>query len=213
MLQNVVVGGTGTYAAVPGYKVAGKTGTAQKPDAQGGYSSSAYVASFVGMVPASKPRLVILVTVDEPHGQIWGGVVAAPAFAQIARLRPAIPRGTARQRQSLGLASRRAARAFRPGARPGAHRQRAHSVEICRPRIRHESRRSGHALLLRPRHACRRTRPRAAKLSARGAAALVVERRSSSPLRSCRRRTRAARWLRQPSRSSAIRAASSTSQL
>src|SRR3954463_11859870 len=84
MLQNVVVGGTGTYAAVPGYKVAGKTGTAQKPDAQGGYSSSAYLASFVGMVPASKPRLVLLVTVDEPHGQIWGGVVAAPAFAQIA---------------------------------------------------------------------------------------------------------------------------------
>jgi cell division protein FtsI/penicillin-binding protein 2 len=84
MLQNVVVGGTGTYAAVPGYKVAGKTGTAQKPDERGGYSSSRYVASFVGMVPASKPRLVILVTVDEPHGQIWGGVVAAPAFAQIA---------------------------------------------------------------------------------------------------------------------------------
>jgi cell division protein FtsI (penicillin-binding protein 3) len=84
MLQNVVLGGTGTYAAVPGYKVAGKTGTAQKPDGRGGYSSSRYVASFVGMVPASKPRLVILVTVDEPHGQIWGGVVAAPAFAQIA---------------------------------------------------------------------------------------------------------------------------------
>ena len=84
MLQNVVVGGTGTYAAVSGYKVAGKTGTAQKPDESGGYSSTRYVASFVGMVPASKPRLVILVTVDEPHGQIWGGVVAAPAFAQIA---------------------------------------------------------------------------------------------------------------------------------
>jgi cell division protein FtsI/penicillin-binding protein 2 len=84
MLQNVVVGGTGTYAAVPGYKVAGKTGTAQKPDENGGYSSSRYVASFVGMVPASKPRLVVLVTVDEPNGQIWGGVVAAPAFAQIA---------------------------------------------------------------------------------------------------------------------------------
>jgi cell division protein FtsI/penicillin-binding protein 2 len=84
MLQNVVVGGTGTYAQVPGYKVAGKTGTAQKPDAQGTYSTTKYVASFVGMVPASKPRLVILVTVDEPHGQIWGGTVAAPAFAQIA---------------------------------------------------------------------------------------------------------------------------------
>jgi cell division protein FtsI (penicillin-binding protein 3) len=84
MLQNVVTEGTGAYAAVPGYKVAGKTGTAQKPDAQGGYASNRYVASFVGMVPASNPRLVILVAVDEPQGAIWGGVVAAPAFAQIA---------------------------------------------------------------------------------------------------------------------------------
>jgi cell division protein FtsI (penicillin-binding protein 3) len=84
MLQNVVTEGTGAYAAVPGYKVAGKTGTAQKPDAHGGYASNRYVASFVGMVPASNPRLVILVAVDEPQGAIWGGVVAAPAFAQIA---------------------------------------------------------------------------------------------------------------------------------
>jgi cell division protein FtsI/penicillin-binding protein 2 len=85
MLQNVVREGTGTLAAVPGYKVAGKTGTAQKPDATGGYSTGRYVASFVGMVPASRPRLVVLVTVDEPHGAIFGGVVAAPAFAQIAQ--------------------------------------------------------------------------------------------------------------------------------
>ena len=84
MLQNVVLGGTGTLAAVNGYKVAGKTGTAQKPDAHGGYSGGHYVSSFVGMVPASRPRLVISVMVDEPHGAIWGGVVAAPAFAQIA---------------------------------------------------------------------------------------------------------------------------------
>jgi cell division protein FtsI (penicillin-binding protein 3) len=84
MLQNVVREGTGTLAAVPGYRVAGKTGTAQKPDAHGGYSGGRYVASFVGMVPASRPRLVVLVMVDEPHGAIWGGVVAAPAFAQIA---------------------------------------------------------------------------------------------------------------------------------
>jgi cell division protein FtsI/penicillin-binding protein 2 len=69
---------------VPGYKVAGKTGTAQKPDSHGGYSSGRYVASFVGMVPASRPRLVVLVTVDELHGETSGGVVAAPAFAQIA---------------------------------------------------------------------------------------------------------------------------------
>jgi cell division protein FtsI (penicillin-binding protein 3) len=66
--------------------VAGKTGTASKPDPQtGGYSTSKYVASFVGIVPATSPRLVILVTVDEPHGAIFGGTVAAPVFQQIAR--------------------------------------------------------------------------------------------------------------------------------
>ncbi len=85
MLKNVVAEGTGTLAVVPGYQVAGKTGTAAKPDPQGGYSDTRYVASFVGVVPASRPRLVILVSVDEPRGAIWGGVVAAPAFAEIAK--------------------------------------------------------------------------------------------------------------------------------
>jgi cell division protein FtsI (penicillin-binding protein 3) len=86
MLKNVVLdGGTGTLAAVPGYQVAGKTGTAAKVDPDGTYSKSRYVASFVGIVPASRPRLVILVSVDEPQGAIWGGVVAAPAFSQIAK--------------------------------------------------------------------------------------------------------------------------------
>jgi cell division protein FtsI (penicillin-binding protein 3) len=85
MLKNVVAEGTGMLAAVPGYQVAGKTGTASKVDSQGGYSDSRYVASFVGVVPASRPRLVILVSVDEPKGAIWGGTVAAPAFAQIAK--------------------------------------------------------------------------------------------------------------------------------
>jgi cell division protein FtsI (penicillin-binding protein 3) len=85
MLKNVVAEGTGTLARVPGYQVAGKTGTASKVDARGGYSDSRYVASFVGIVPASRPRLVILVSVDEPKGAIWGGTVAAPAFAQIAK--------------------------------------------------------------------------------------------------------------------------------
>jgi cell division protein FtsI (penicillin-binding protein 3) len=85
MLKNVVAEGTGALAEVPGYQVAGKTGTAAKPDEHGGYSDSRYVASFVGVVPASRPRLVILVSVDEPQGAIWGGVVAAPAFSQIAR--------------------------------------------------------------------------------------------------------------------------------
>jgi cell division protein FtsI (penicillin-binding protein 3) len=85
MLKDVVAEGTGQYAAMPGYQVAGKTGTAQKPDSHGGYATGRYVASFVGIVPASRPRLVVLVAVDEPHGAIWGGVVAAPAFQEIAR--------------------------------------------------------------------------------------------------------------------------------
>jgi cell division protein FtsI (penicillin-binding protein 3) len=83
MLRDVVVEGTGTEAAIPGYTVAGKTGTANKPE-NGRYVAK-YVASFVGVVPARHPRLVVLVMVDEPHGQIWGGVVAAPAFAKIAQ--------------------------------------------------------------------------------------------------------------------------------
>jgi len=83
MLRNVVLDGTGTLAQIPGYHVAGKTGTAAKPDPQGGYSTSRYVASFVGFAPATRPRVVVLVTVDEPHGAIWGGVVAAPAFKAI----------------------------------------------------------------------------------------------------------------------------------
>jgi cell division protein FtsI/penicillin-binding protein 2 len=85
MLTNVVDehGATGNAAAIAGYTVAGKTGTAQKPGPNG-YTTGKYVASFIGMVPVGKPRLVVLVTVDEPHGSIFGGVVAAPAFAQIA---------------------------------------------------------------------------------------------------------------------------------
>jgi cell division protein FtsI (penicillin-binding protein 3) len=84
MLSRVVSEGSGTAAQVPGYRVAGKTGTAAKPDASGGYSDTRYVASFVGFVPASHPRLVVLVAIDEPSGTIWGGEVAAPAFAEIA---------------------------------------------------------------------------------------------------------------------------------
>jgi cell division protein FtsI/penicillin-binding protein 2 len=77
--------GTGAKAAIPGYHVAGKTGTAAKPNRQGGYSDTRYVASFAGLVPATDPQLVILVTVDEPREAIWGGTVAAPAFQEIAQ--------------------------------------------------------------------------------------------------------------------------------
>jgi cell division protein FtsI (penicillin-binding protein 3) len=86
MLTNVVDehGATGNEAQIPGYTVAGKTGTAQKPGPHG-YTTGTYVASFVGLVPVTTPRLVILVVVDEPKGNIFGGVVAAPAFAEIAK--------------------------------------------------------------------------------------------------------------------------------
>ena len=85
MLRGVVVEGTGTEAAISGYTVAGKTGTAAKIEPSGRYSTSRYVATFVGLVPASKPRLVVMVMVDEPRGGYYGGTVAAPAFREIAR--------------------------------------------------------------------------------------------------------------------------------
>jgi cell division protein FtsI (penicillin-binding protein 3)/stage V sporulation protein D (sporulation-specific penicillin-binding protein) len=86
MLTGVVDehGATGNAAAIPGYSVAGKTGTAQVPGPHG-YTTGKYVASFVGMVPVKKPRLVVLVVVNEPSRGIFGGTVAAPAFAEIAK--------------------------------------------------------------------------------------------------------------------------------
>ncbi|MFP5452208.1 MAG: peptidoglycan D,D-transpeptidase FtsI family protein, partial [Thermoleophilia bacterium] len=87
MLRKVVsADGTGIAAAVRGYEVAGKTGTAQKyDDTIGAYSDHLYTASFVGYLPADNPQLVIAVVVDEPTaGSIYGGDVAAPAFEQIA---------------------------------------------------------------------------------------------------------------------------------
>jgi cell division protein FtsI/penicillin-binding protein 2 len=85
MLEGVLgPGGTASGAAIKGYQVAGKTGTAQKPDPlTGGYSSSKYVASFVGFAPARRPKLLVAVMVDEPKGEIYGGLVAGPAFKRI----------------------------------------------------------------------------------------------------------------------------------
>jgi len=80
-----VEGGTGTNAAVEGFRVAGKTGTAQKVDpVTRGYSLTKRTASFIGFVPADRPRLTILVMIDEPKTSPYGGVVAAPAFSSIA---------------------------------------------------------------------------------------------------------------------------------
>ncbi len=78
-------GGTGTKGAITGYRVAGKTGTAQKVDpVTGGYSIDKMVASFIGMVPAENPEILLLVTIDEPQDQAYGGLIAAPVFSRIA---------------------------------------------------------------------------------------------------------------------------------
>jgi cell division protein FtsI/penicillin-binding protein 2 len=84
MLEGVLqAGGTASEAAIEGYTLAGKTGTAQKPE-NGGYSKTKYVASFIGFAPSRSPRLLVSVMVDEPQGSIYGGAVAAPAFEKIA---------------------------------------------------------------------------------------------------------------------------------
>jgi cell division protein FtsI (penicillin-binding protein 3) len=96
MLQDVVSNGTGTKAQIPGYAVAGKTGTARKPP----YDKPPYkyVASFAGFAPADAPRLAAIVVLDEPQGNYFGGQVAAPVFARILeyalRLERVLPNAT-----------------------------------------------------------------------------------------------------------------------
>ena len=89
MLANVVAEGTGKRGGITGYAVAGKTGTARKPLPQGGYLDGAgnyhYVANFVGFLPADNPELSIIVVIDEPRADIFGGTVAAPVFADLAQ--------------------------------------------------------------------------------------------------------------------------------
>jgi cell division protein FtsI/penicillin-binding protein 2 len=84
-MRRVVEEGTARkFIFVPGYSVAGKTGSAQKADGPRGYASGKFISSFVGMVPTEKPEFVILVMADEPHGSHWGSEVCGPAFTQIA---------------------------------------------------------------------------------------------------------------------------------
>jgi cell division protein FtsI/penicillin-binding protein 2 len=84
MMVDAVAHGSGAQAAIEGYPVAGKTGTAQKPSPAGGYLPDAYVASFLGIVPAGRPRLAVLVVLDAPRGEYFGSVVAAPLFHAVA---------------------------------------------------------------------------------------------------------------------------------
>jgi cell division protein FtsI (penicillin-binding protein 3) len=84
MLEGVLApGGTASEVSVPGYTLAGKTGTAQVAE-NGTYSKTKFIASFIGFAPAADPRLLVAVVVDEPQGEIYGGSVAAPAFGKIA---------------------------------------------------------------------------------------------------------------------------------
>lgn len=86
MLAAVVTEGTGSEAAVKGYTVAGKTGTAQKARADGrGYQGGGYVGSFIGYLPAEDPQVLVCVTLDRPTNAIYGGTVAAPTFSKLAK--------------------------------------------------------------------------------------------------------------------------------
>ena len=84
MLTGVVEEGTGKMAQIPGVTSAGKTGTAQKLDANGAYSHDKFVASFIGFAPVEDPVVTIVVSLDEPHPNYYGGVVAAPVFKNVA---------------------------------------------------------------------------------------------------------------------------------
>ncbi|MBN3039277.1 MAG: penicillin-binding protein [Candidatus Omnitrophica bacterium] len=84
ILSGVVEQGTGKRAKLKDYSAAGKTGTAQKPNPAGGYYDRKYVSTFVGFVPVDRPRIAILVVLDDPHPQYFGGTVCAPVFRKIA---------------------------------------------------------------------------------------------------------------------------------
>ncbi len=86
ILKHTVKHGTGKNAAIPGFEAAGKTGTAQKFDASTqSYSKTDFLSSFIGFVPADDPKIVVLVMIDKPRKNYWGGVVAAPVFREISK--------------------------------------------------------------------------------------------------------------------------------
>ena len=83
-MEGVVDFGTGKSAKIEGYRIAGKTGTAQKLDNSRKYSSNAHISSFVGFVPSEDPAISMIVVINEPKGEYYGGAVAAPCFRNIA---------------------------------------------------------------------------------------------------------------------------------
>jgi cell division protein FtsI (penicillin-binding protein 3) len=88
MMEQVVIAGTGTAASIDGYTVAGKTGTARKPQPGGGYQDGAgnyhYQATFAGFVPAEDPQLSAIVVLDEPTASIYASGTSAPVFSRVA---------------------------------------------------------------------------------------------------------------------------------
>ena len=84
VLQSVVEAGSGKRAQIPGYNVAGKTGTAEKLSKEGGYGKRSHVVSFCGFVPVSDPQFTILIILDNPSKYSFGGTAAAPVFKEIA---------------------------------------------------------------------------------------------------------------------------------
>ncbi len=216
MLEGVLApGGTASEVSVPGYTLAGKTGTAEKV-VDGVYSKTKFVASFVGFAPAENPQLLVSVAVDEPQGDYYGGTVAAPAFGEIAEFAlPYLGIEVGCQRTAEPAAGLH--RIAGDGAPRGPRRRFGRRVDRRsrrrgdRPRIRQPRCPGGNALLLRPR------RPQPTATTSRPARSRRAPARWWSSARSSwrsRRRswpTRGRRWHLPRWRSSAIRPPSSGS--
>ena len=109
MMEKTIQDGTGIAGQIPGYRAAGKTGTAQKVDPDtGAYSPNDYIANFVGFAPVNDPSIVVVVAIDSPEGGHYGGPVAAPVFSATGRAGAALPRRAARSAAGAAQASAQA---------------------------------------------------------------------------------------------------------